>query len=112
MGSKRPSKYSLIHFYKRFKTKFIRRPVMDPRMQAFIQQEQEKAKLQNVIHEINEKCWDTCFDGKPGNKIDGRTENCLNNCVDRFIDTNLLLVQRFERKVTDMAAQAGLTEGM
>ena len=34
---------------------------MDPRMQAFIQQEQEKAKLQNVIHEINEKCWDVSF---------------------------------------------------
>ena len=34
---------------------------MDPRMQAFIQQEQEKAKLQNVIHEINEKCWDVSY---------------------------------------------------
>ena len=38
---------------------------MDPRMQAFIQQEQEKAKLQNVIHEINEKCWDVSYFRRP-----------------------------------------------
>jgi len=81
-------------------------------MQHFIQQESQKAQAQKVIHELNEKCWDTCFDGKPGNKIDSRTENCINNCVDRFIDTNLLMAQRFEKKVTDMAAAAGLTDDM
>ena len=27
------------------------------------------------------------------NKIDSKTENCLKNCVDRFIDSNLMVVQ-------------------
>jgi len=77
---------------------------MDPRLQQFVQAETEKAKMQNVIHNLNEKCWDTCFDGKPGNKVDSKTENCLKNCVDRFIDSNLMIVQRFEKKASQMSS--------
>lgn len=46
------------------------------------------------IHEFNEICWDKCI-GKPGSKLDSATETCLANCVDRFIDTSLLITQRF-----------------
>jgi len=76
-------------------------------IQQLIQAETEKAKIQNVIHELNEKCWDTCFDGKPSNKLDGKTESCLKNCVDRFIDTNMLVLQRFEKKAGDILASSG-----
>lgn len=83
---------------------------MDQKLQQFIQMETEKAKMQNVLHSLNEKCWDTCFDGKPGNKIDSKTKNCLENCVDRFIDSNLMVVQRFEKKASQMGA-GGLESG-
>lgn len=46
------------------------------------------------IHEFSDICWDKCMD-KPGSKIDTRTEMCLNNCVDRFIDVSLLITNRF-----------------
>lgn len=46
------------------------------------------------IHEFNEFCWDKCVE-KPGNKLDGKTETCLTNCVDRFIDVSLLITNRF-----------------
>jgi import inner membrane translocase subunit TIM8 len=46
------------------------------------------------IHEFNDICWEKCMD-KPGSKIDSRTETCLNNCVDRFIDVSLLITNRF-----------------
>ncbi|KAH8287732.1 hypothetical protein KR054_012282 [Drosophila jambulina] len=46
------------------------------------------------IHEFNEICWEKCI-GKPSNKLDSATETCLSNCVDRFIDTSLLITQRF-----------------
>lgn len=46
------------------------------------------------IHEFNEICWDKCID-KPGNKLDSKTEMCLSNCVERFIDTSLLITNRF-----------------
>jgi len=64
---------------------------------------------QEVIHELNEKCFDTCVEGYPGNKLDGRTQTCISNCVDRFLDTNLHLVQRFERTVNEKAAALGYT---
>lgn len=46
------------------------------------------------IHEFNDFCWEKCVD-KPGSKLDSRTETCLVNCVDRFIDVSLLITNRF-----------------
>lgn len=42
---------------------------------------------------------------KPGTKLDSRTETCLNNCVDRFIDVSLLVTNRFAKLIQQ---QAGL----
>nr|CAD7258519.1 unnamed protein product [Timema shepardi] len=46
------------------------------------------------IHEFNDFCWEKCME-KPGSKLDSRTETCMNNCVDRFIDVSLLITNRF-----------------
>lgn len=46
------------------------------------------------IHEFNDICWDKCVD-KPGSKLDGRTETCINNCVNRFIDVSVFITSRF-----------------
>jgi import inner membrane translocase subunit TIM8 len=73
-------------------------PAIDQALQQFIQNETEKQKLLNLVHELNKKCWDTCVD-KPSSKMDSRTESCLRNCVDRFIDTNLLVTQHIEKKI-------------
>jgi import inner membrane translocase subunit TIM8 len=54
-----------------------------------------------VVHELNEKCWDTCMD-KPSTKLDSRTETCLKNCVDRFLDMNILVAERIEKKATEL----------
>lgn len=32
---------------------------------------------------------------KPSNKLDSKTELCLSNCVNRFIDVSLLITNRF-----------------
>lgn len=32
---------------------------------------------------------------KPSSKLDAKTETCLTNCVDRFIDVSLLITNRF-----------------
>nr|CAD7574440.1 unnamed protein product [Timema californicum] len=48
----------------------------------------------NLIHEFNDFCWEKCME-KPGSKLDSRTETCMNNCVDRFIDVSLLITNRF-----------------
>jgi len=80
---------------------------VDPKLQGFIQQETERQRFQGVIHDLNEKCWDVCMDGKPSNRLDGKQENCLKNCVDRFIDTNISIAQRFEKKAAELGAAGG-----
>lgn len=31
-----------------------------------------------------------------GSKLDGKTETCVSNCVERFIDTSAAVAQRFQ----------------
>ena len=82
---------------------YLKEPEMGD-MQQFIQAETAKSQFQNVIHDLNEKCWDTCVEGKPSNRLDGKTESCIKNCVERFIDTNMVVLQRFEKKAGEIAA--------
>ena len=58
---------------------------------------------QSVIHELTEKCWDACTENyKPSQKFDSRTENCMRNCVERFLDTNILVTERLQKKASEM----------
>ncbi|CAK9804872.1 Mitochondrial import inner membrane translocase subunit Tim8 [Anthophora plagiata] len=66
----------------------------DAELQEFFIAEKQKAQFQAQIREFNDICWDKCVD-KPGVKLDNRTETCLSNCVDRFIDVSLLITNRF-----------------
>ncbi|KAL7645028.1 UNVERIFIED_CONTAM: hypothetical protein RMT77_003398 [Armadillidium vulgare] len=66
----------------------------DAELQQFIAKEQQKAQLQAMIHRMNEMCWDTCV-GTPESKLNSRTETCIANCVERFIDSSLFITNRF-----------------
>jgi len=69
---------------------------VDPQMQRFIQIETEKQRFQVLVHGLAEQCWDVCMD-KPSSRLDSKTENCLSNCVNRFIDTSNFVVNRLEK---------------
>ncbi|XP_074651181.1 mitochondrial import inner membrane translocase subunit Tim8 B-like [Tubulanus polymorphus] len=68
-------------------------------LQQFIQLEQQKALFQTQIHRLADVCWDKCID-KPSNKLDSRTETCLTNCVERFIDTSMSITNRFQQMIS------------
>ncbi|RWS21460.1 mitochondrial import inner membrane translocase subunit Tim8-like protein [Leptotrombidium deliense] len=68
---------------------------IDKDLQDFLLVERQKAQFQAQVHRLNEICWDKCVIDKPSSKLDSRTETCLSNCVDRFIDTSLAITQRF-----------------
>nr|XP_031861427.1 uncharacterized protein CI109_003031 [Kwoniella shandongensis]KAA5528499.1 hypothetical protein CI109_003031 [Kwoniella shandongensis] len=53
-------------------------------LEGFLEQEQAKAKLQASIHELTNTCWNT---GEAA---------CLENCVDRFLDSSLYIVRQIE----------------
>uniref|UniRef100_T1DFV4 Mitochondrial import inner membrane translocase subunit n=1 Tax=Psorophora albipes TaxID=869069 RepID=T1DFV4_9DIPT len=78
---------------------------VDPELQDFLMAEKQKAQLSAQIHEFNDICWEKCVD-KPGSKLDSRTETCLNNCVNRFIDTSLFITTRFAQ--TLQKSQSGM----
>lgn len=66
----------------------------DAELQRILMREQQRAQFQAMVHKFNDICWDTCID-KPSSKLDGKTETCIVNCVNRFIDLNLSMAQRF-----------------
>lgn len=80
--------------------------VNDPRLQRFMDAEAQKQKFQGLVHSLHEKCWDMCVD-KPGQKIDSRTEGCLRNCVERFIDTTNFVVNRLDSSAASSAMRTG-----
>ena len=69
---------------------------MDPELQRFIQVESTKAQMNSRVHSFTDICWDKCMD-KMGTTMDGRTERCLVNCVERFLDTTNFIINRLEK---------------
>ena len=66
---------------------------VDPELQQFLAVESQKARFQSHVHNLTDICWEKCVE-KPGSKLDSKTEGCLTNCVERFIDTTNFVVNR------------------
>lgn len=83
-------------------------------LQQFMNNEMQKATLQQcpspspplptrwwmltydpAVHSITDVCWKKCITGKiSAGKLDRNEESCTQNCVDRFMDGNLLILKR------------------
>ncbi|XP_074603220.1 translocase of inner membrane 8 [Brevipalpus obovatus] len=72
----------------------------DKELQHFLIQEQQKAQFQAQVHKLTDACWEKCVVDKPSSKLDGKTETCITNCVDRFIDASLAITQRFSAVIS------------
>jgi import inner membrane translocase subunit TIM8 len=76
---------------------------VDPEVASFIQMESQKAELQAQVHKLANVCWEQCVD-RPRDKLDSKTETCVTNCVERFIDTSLTIATRFQKLLQGAAA--------
>ncbi|PWW80344.1 hypothetical protein C7212DRAFT_311340 [Tuber magnatum] len=66
-------------------------------LQSFIQNEQQKAKFQANVHNLTDLCWTKCITGKISGATVDRSENsCLENCVNRFIDSQKTIVRQLD----------------
>jgi mitochondrial import inner membrane translocase subunit TIM8 len=72
---------------------------MDADLQDFIQVQQQKAQLQSSAHKLTDMCWDRCIGDRPGQRLESKTEACLTNCVERFIDASMFLVTRLQKNL-------------
>lgn len=63
---------------------------------------QQSLQLTQQCHKLNDLCFDLCVTGSPSTYLSGREESCLTNCVDRFIDTTMLITNRFAQLAQKM----------
>lgn len=71
----------------------VEHEAVDPQLETFILSETQKQRFQVLVHGITANCWDTCM-GHPTTKLDSRTEVCIMNCVERFIDATTFITRR------------------
>ncbi|KAJ5888894.1 hypothetical protein N7495_008935 [Penicillium taxi] len=59
--------------------------------------ETQKATIQQVVHQLNDVCWKKCITSKiTFNGLDRTEEACAQNCVDRWMDTQLNILKHLE----------------
>ena len=64
----------------------------------FVESEQSKSKVQLSIHNFTDMCFKKCNKDKPitSATLDGQEEACLKNCLNRFLDTNIKVVEALQ----------------
>ncbi|KAJ1907020.1 Mitochondrial import inner membrane translocase subunit tim8 [Coemansia sp. IMI 209127] len=62
----------------------------------FVEQETEKAKIQSTVHELTNRCWETCIKYTNANSLDRSETACLENCVGRFLDSTAHVIKRLQ----------------
>ncbi|EIN13554.1 hypothetical protein PUNSTDRAFT_109751 [Punctularia strigosozonata HHB-11173 SS5] len=62
----------------------------------FLQAQEAQAKVQASIHNFTSMCWDKCVTGTPSTSFSRSERSCLENCVDRFLDTSMFMVRKVE----------------
>ncbi|PSR90393.1 Tim10/DDP family zinc finger-domain-containing protein [Coniella lustricola] len=66
-------------------------------LRQFINNEQQKAQIQQRSHELTEMCFKKCVTGAiKSNAVDKGEQSCLASCVDRFMDASLLSVKHLQ----------------
>ena len=65
----------------------------DAQLASFIEQENQKQRFQTVVHTLTEQCWEICAPSI-SSRLDGKSETCLNNCVERFIDSSNYIINK------------------
>ncbi|KAJ3046153.1 Mitochondrial import inner membrane translocase subunit Tim8 A [Rhizophlyctis rosea] len=62
-----------------------------------LQVEQARAEFQGQVHRFTEVCWDRCITKiKPA--MDKTDETCISNCVERFLDTSIFLINSLSQQ--------------
>lgn len=66
-------------------------------LQQFLKNESQKSTIQQSIHSLTDMCFRKCITSKiSSGKLDKYEEPCMQNCVDRFMDANNLILKQLE----------------
>ncbi|XP_024401978.1 mitochondrial import inner membrane translocase subunit TIM8 [Physcomitrium patens] len=65
-------------------------------LQQFLEQEKQKAVLNELVGKLTDVCWDKCITSTPGSKLSSSESSCLTYCAQRFLETSSLILRRFQ----------------
>ncbi|OCH96557.1 hypothetical protein OBBRIDRAFT_765413 [Obba rivulosa] len=63
---------------------------------TFMEAQEAQSRLYKQIHKYTGLCWDKCIPGAPGSQLSNGEQNCVINCVNRFVDTSMFLMKKVE----------------
>ncbi|KAE8147373.1 Tim10/DDP family zinc finger-domain-containing protein [Aspergillus avenaceus] len=59
--------------------------------------EAQKSNIQQTVHHLADVCWTKCITTKiSSGRLDHSEETCAQNCVERWMDTNLAVLKHLE----------------
>ncbi|CAI0559912.1 unnamed protein product [Linum tenue] len=65
-------------------------------VQRFLNQEKERAMMNEMVAKLTSVCWDKCITSTPGSKFSSGESACLSNCAQRYLDLTLIIMKRFQ----------------
>ncbi|CAN1175151.1 Mitochondrial import inner membrane translocase subunit TIM8 [Linum perenne] len=65
-------------------------------MQHFLNQEKERAMMNEMVAKLTNVCWEKCITSAPGNKFSSSESSCLSNCAQRYLDLSVIIMKRFQ----------------
>lgn len=83
--------------------------IADAQLASFIEQENQKQRFQAVVHALTEQCWEVCSPTISG-RLDGKSETCLQNCVERFIDSSNYIINKLGQEGAAATGQMSANE--
>ncbi|ERM98243.1 mitochondrial import inner membrane translocase subunit TIM8 isoform X2 [Amborella trichopoda] len=66
------------------------------KFQRLLEQEQQRAMVNQMVAKLTDVCWDKCVTGSVGSSFSHSEVTCLSNCAQRYMELSMLTVQRFK----------------
>ncbi|RNA08111.1 mitochondrial import inner membrane translocase subunit Tim8 A [Brachionus plicatilis] len=70
----------------------------DPELARFVAEMEQSSRMKKTAEKLTLECWDLCVTNPNVSRFDGKTESCLVNCVERFIDSSTFIVKAFSSR--------------
>ena len=75
---------------------------LDPQSQkelvSFLEAENQKSEFRTQVIELTDLCWPRCVSKIKGPALEGSDKSCVANCVDRFLDSTSVVIQRMQQQ--------------
>ncbi|CAI5438760.1 unnamed protein product [Caenorhabditis angaria] len=84
-------------------------PEQQEQVIAGVKQQAALANAQNLVTDISEKCTNKCITS-PGNALSSNEKQCLQRCMDRFMESWNLVSQTLQKRLQEEMNTAGMSQ--